>query len=240
MIGITDFHSHILPNVDDGSASVAESVAMLNAASAQGIGKIVATPHFYPDQDSPEKFLRRRADSEKRLREALSDCEKMPEIMVGAEVCFFSGIGDVDTLCQLTIGDRNCILVEMPQAEWTERIYHELERIYVNHNLIPIVAHVDRYVSPFRTYGIPERLSDLPVLVQANASFFLNRWTKRMALRMLEKGEIHLLGSDCHNMNSRPPRLGEAISEIRKHLGDEAIAAIQANERHAFRNMSEN
>ena len=52
------------------------------------------------------------------------------------------------------------------------------------------------------------------MLMQSNASFFLRWNTKHKALRMLESGQIHLLGSDCHNMADRPPRLGEALEII--------------------------
>ena len=56
-----DLHSHILPGVDDGSESVEMSCAMLNELQKQGVETVVATPHFYPQQDTPERFLRRRA-----------------------------------------------------------------------------------------------------------------------------------------------------------------------------------
>ena len=59
MGAIIDFHSHILPGVDDGSQSVQESLAMLKMEAEQGIQHVIATPHFYPKHDSPEHFLER-------------------------------------------------------------------------------------------------------------------------------------------------------------------------------------
>jgi protein-tyrosine phosphatase len=85
---------------------------------------------------------------------------------------------------------------------------------------------VDRYIGRFRTYGIPERLEQLPVLVQANAEFFLEKSTAAMALRMLKKDQIHLLGSDCHNRSSRKPNLDEALKVIEKRLGSGPISEI--------------
>jgi len=64
-----------------------------------------------------------------------------------------------------------------------------------------------------------ERLAGLPVLVQANASFFSYHSTRSLALRMVSRNQIHLLGSDCHNTTSRPPNLGEAYDLIEKKLG---------------------
>jgi len=65
-----DFHSHVLPKLDDGSRSTKESVEMMRRAVSQGITAMVATPHFYADRETPKEFLKRREESWKRLREA--------------------------------------------------------------------------------------------------------------------------------------------------------------------------
>lgn len=228
---IADFHSHVLPGIDDGSASVEESLAMLRMEADQGIRQVVATPHFYPMHDSPDRFLARRSRAEAMLRERMAQESGLPEIIVGAEVYFFPGISDSEVLKQLTIEGKRFILIEMKELPWGDYVFRELENIYVKQGLVPIVAHIDRYIAPFRTCGIPERLADLPVLVQANAGFFLRRTTKGMAMRMLDRGQIHLLGSDCHNLSSRPPRLGEAVAVIQKRLGNQALARV---ENHGF------
>jgi len=223
---IIDFHSHILPGMDDGSESVEMSIEMLKREAEQGIRQVIATPHFYASSDHPREFLERRAASEARLREAMDRHSDLPQLSVGAEVRFFSGISYSDWLTGLTIDQKKCILIEMPDVPWTDKNYQELERIYENCGIIPVVAHVDRYIGPFRNHGIPERLAELPVLVQANASFFLQPRTKRMAMKMLRKGQIHLLGSDCHNLTDRVPNLGKALEQIRKQLGTDAISRI--------------
>ena len=225
----TDFHSHILPGMDDGSRSVEESLAMLRMEAKHGIRRIVATPHFYARQNSPAEFLDRRAESTRLLREALAQEPPLPQIHLGAEVYFFPGISDCEQLRELTIDTNGYILIEMPLSPWTDRMYRELQDIHYKQGLMPIVAHVDRYIRPFKTYDIPNRLAELPVLVQANASFFRDRFTRSMAMRMLSAGQIHLLGSDCHNLTSRAPNLDEAIRLIQKKLGQEALQWIQSN-----------
>ena len=228
MRAVVDFHSHILPGIDDGSASVEESIKLLQLEMEQGIKHVVATPHFYANYDSPQHFLRRRAAAEQLLREATSAHAGLPEVTVGAEVYYFPGISESELLKQLTIGGKRCILIEMPHAPWSKAMYRDLEGIYVKQGLTPVIAHVDRYIAPFRTMGIPEQLADLPVIVQANADFFLDRPTSRMAMRMLRREQIQLLGSDCHNLKDRPPNLGSAIEKIRKKLGDEALERIES------------
>ena len=234
MSQIVDFHSHVLPGIDDGSKDPEMSLQMLCMLAKQGITHVVATPHFYPQYDTPERFLRRRAEAEALLREAMAGERGLPTLSIGAEVYYFSGMSDSDAIRELTIDKNRCILVEMPRVPWTDAMYRELEALYVKRGLLPVVAHVDRYISRFHTHGIFQRLENLPVLVQANAEFFLERATSRMALRMLKKGAIHLLGSDCHNLTDRSPNLGAALELIQQRLGSDALEHIHYHEKIAL------
>lgn len=230
MTALTDFHSHILPGVDDGSASVEESIAMLCRLREQGVAHVVATPHFYPNYDDPERFLRRRREAYTVLAEAMKAYSGLPQITLGAEVLFFRGMSESDLLPQLTFEKKRCILIEMPPPPWSDAMYGELEAVRTRQGLTPIIAHVDRYISPFRTRGIPQRLAQLPVLVQANAGFFLKASTAAMALKMLKADQIQLLGSDCHNLTTRPPEMGAAVRRIREKLGQGTLDRIREYE----------
>lgn len=229
-MGIVDFHTHVLPGIDDGSQSIAESMALLRAAARQGITHMVATPHFYPNQDTPERFFLRRDKAEAKLRQAMATEPGLPELHIGAEVYFFPGLSNSEVLREMAIRGTKAVLVEMPMQEWTDKMFHELESIRHKTGLTPIVAHVDRYIAPLRTYRIPERLAELPVLVQANASFFQRLSTKGMALKMLQRDQIQLLGSDCHNLKDRPENLGTTIELIERKLGPRAIQRINSYE----------
>ena len=232
---ITDFHSHVLPCMDDGSTSVEMSIAMLQAAAEQGITHVIATPHFYAHRNTPERFLERRNQAEKILREEMQKYSGLPKLSVGAEVLFFKGISECDALKLLTISEKNCILLEMAECPWGDYAFREIEQIREKQGLLPIIAHVDRYVGPWQDHGIPARLEKLPVMVQANAEFFLRRFTAPMAMRMLKRGQIHVLGSDCHNLTSRRQNLGEALQRIQKKLGQDAIDYIRTCESVIFK-----
>ena len=231
---VIDFHSHILPDVDDGSRSVEESVALLRMEREQEIRHVVATPHFYPQYDTPEHFLNRRAEAEKLLREELEKHDDLPGIHIGAEVYYFSGISDSGAVSKLTVAGGKFLLLEMPLPPWNDAVYRELEGLYTKKGIMPIIAHLDRYIGRFRTFGIPKKLEELPVLVQVNADFFLEKSTAAMALRMLKKGQIHLLGSDCHNLTDRKPNLGAALQLIEKRLGAECLEEICNCQRHVL------
>lgn len=230
MGGIIDFHSHVLPGIDDGSDSVEMSLTMLKQLVGQGIGRVVATPHFYAWNDSPERFLARRAEAEGRLRDAMAGEDGMPELLLGAEVAYYPGMSTSEMLKSLCIGKSQYILVELPGTPWYNSVYEELQAIWDRQGLIPVIAHVDRYLEPFRTERLMKRLEELPVLIQANASFFLQKSTVRTSIRLLRNGRIHLLGSDCHNLTSRAPQLGQAVEEIRRRLGDDALTWIMEHQ----------
>ena len=227
---ITDFHSHVLPGIDDGSRSVAESIAMLQAEAEQGITHVIATPHFYAHRTTPERFLEKRNQAEMMLREEMEKYPGLPRLSVGAEIYFFNGISDCDAINLLTIGGNRCILLEMGDSPWGDSAYREMMQIWQKQGLTPVIAHVDRYIGPWRDYGIPSRLEALPVVVQANASFFLRPSTSPMSMRMLKRDQIHLLGSDCHNMTSRRPNLGSALQKIQRKLGQGAIDRVRGCE----------
>lgn len=232
---MVDFHSHILPKMDDGSKSAEESIAMLRRSAEHGVKEVLLTPHFYPQHTTPERFLNRRQRAEELLLRHMETQTGLPRIRTGAEVHYFPQMHHCDVLEELAIQGTRYILVEMPMTEWTDKMYRELEGISRNLGLTPIVAHVDRYLGLFRDYGIPEALSQLPVLVQANASFFLGPVTGGKAMNMLRRGQIHVLGSDCHNLTDRAPNLGNAFDKIRRKLGDEGIKWITQNEHRILR-----
>ena len=164
------------------------------------------------------------------LQEAMAKEEGLPEITLGAEVYFFLGMSESDVLNRLTIGTGAHILVEMPFGNWTPEMYRELENIRVRRGIVPIVAHVDRYIRPFHTHGIPKRLAELPVLVQANTEFFLDRSTSSMAMRMLKADMIHFVGTDCHNLTTRKPNMDQALQKIQKKLGQSVLDRLEEYE----------
>lgn len=205
-----DVHSHVLPGIDDGSKNVEESLAMLRASAQQGIGCVVATPHFYPMENSPERFLERRKATAERLRAAWQP--GLPKLLLGAEVYYFTGISQSEDIDGLCLGG-TLLLLEMPFCPWTDRMVAEAIALHEQRGLNVVLAHIERYFQ-WQPKWLWEELLDRGLLMQCNASFFLNWRTKRKARKMLAEGKIHLLGSDAHNTSSRPPRMGEARSSI--------------------------
>lgn len=224
---IIDFHTHILPGIDDGSADMEMSLEMLRQQAQQGVTHVVATPHFYAHYDQPEAFFARRDAAEAALRQAMEAQPDLPGLTMGAEVYFFRGMSQAELLPRLTIGGGKCILVEMPPAPWTEDVCREVSRIWENRGIIPIIAHIDRYIRPWHSRKILRQLENMPVFVQANANFFLQRSTQKLAMRLLRQDKIQLLGSDCHDLKERKPNLAEATQLIRQKMGESTLERIR-------------
>lgn len=224
---MTDFHTHILPEMDDGSASVEQSVQMLDASAAQGVTTLALTPHFYADSDSPEDFLRRRADSMAQLNRVRK--ADHPRLLAGAEVCYFPGIHNAEEIRSLRLEGTEFLLLEMPFAPWSVRVIEEVIRLNHREGVQVVLAHIDRYLRMQKMETIYQLL-DAGVLLQANADSFLTWRERRRMLRLMEQGCIAFLGSDCHNMDSRPSRIGEALKVIEKKLGPDAIQWLESQD----------
>ncbi len=211
-----DWHSHILPEIDDGSRSTAESISLITAQLSQGVKTVVATPHFDPNFETVDSFLKRREKSFEKLKEHLPP--NAPEIVLGAEVRFYAGISRMEKLKALKAEGSNILLLEMPMSYWTEYTVRELIEMSGKSDIKIVLAHVERYFN-FQNYETWKRLYENGILMQANASFFTSFQTKRTAVSLLKHGNIHLIGSDCHNMISRPPKMDKAFKIIEKKLG---------------------
>ena len=234
---IADTHTHILPHFDDGSQSSAESFSMLRELYLQGVDSVIMTPHFYATDEEPISFIERREAAVSRflgrIGELLENAVEreganIPKIYLGAEVEFFNA------MCICTMLDRMCIcgtrylLVEMPFDHWTSSMIEELCAIKNRFGIIPVIAHIERYFSFFNPSMLDDLISE-GIMVQSNAESFLRLSSRRRALQMLESGRIHLIGSDCHNINKRAPNMGDAIEVIEKRLGVDAIERLCEN-----------
>lgn len=212
-----DWHSHILPRMDDGSRSVEESLAMLEMMSGQGVSVVIATPHFYANADTLERFLKRRSTSLEALTSHLTGDH--PRILCGAEVLYYPGIAKFKELSTLAIEGTGLLLLEMPSENWTEYTVNELIELSSTSGLTIVLAHIERYL-PMQSIKVFERLRDNGILMQVNASFFKRFSSRRKALKLLDSGLIHFLGSDTHNLTDRAPNLGTAYQIIEAKFGN--------------------
>lgn len=224
-----DIHSHILPGLDDGSQSLEESVQMAQSAVADGIKKMVATPHLYRNNFEHED-LGVLEQTKNSLVEALKANHIPLEIYLGAEVHISHNLFDEIRLNRksLVINESSYILIEFP----SDHIFSGVKHLFfdlMSDGLTPIIAHPERNSLFARN---PELLYDLVHMggfTQMNSGSFYGLYGRRVrevALQFLELNLLHFIGSDCHNVRFSRPRFSDAVKNIAALAGETTAAAL--------------
>lgn len=225
---MTDLHTHILPGMDDGARSAEESIALLRAQRDQGVRRVALTPHFYPRQEGVEDFLSRRKRSWETLQRAMDalggERETLPELTLGAEVAWQGG-GRWEQLDVLRIGDQGPVLVELPFQNWGGTMLRELYNLICRSEAPVVLAHLDRYLKDQKKEYIRE-ICAMGVPIQLGADRLEGFWSRREMLALLRREFPFFLASDCHNLTTRPPCMGQAAERIEKALGTAAAKKI--------------
>lgn len=226
---IIDFHSHILPGVDDGAKDLETSVKMLSLMSQQGVDKVVSTSHYYSHFEDIASYIKRRNDALYNLEKHINEHDLfLPEIIPAAEVRLYSELSRDPDLGMLCIGDTKNILVEMPYMKWSDWMYNEIYSI-ASKGYTPIVAHLERYLDTVSVKTITDKLLSLGVLVQCNAEAFSDWKERRFVKKLIKHGRLTVIGTDCHSMKTRLPNINIALEYLSKKFGDEMIKAVMNN-----------
>lgn len=204
-----DFHAHVLPGADHGSANLDVSLKQVALARKAGIDVLIASPHFYPHRESPESFFERRETTAALLRQNYP--ENAPKLLVGAEAHLCRGLHHMEDLKKLCIEGTNVLLLELP-ADFSVSGYEStLEGLRCDFDLQIVLAHIDRY--PAQTIDF---LLDYGFYAQLNASAFCRMRTRRLALERVKDERVVALGSDIHGCSTGY----EEYFQMRRRLGD--------------------
>lgn len=226
---VIDFHSHILPQIDDGSQSIEETLSLLQMLSEQGVDRVAATPHFYASQQPLARFLEKRGAAHEKVMSALQKEASfpVPDIRLGAEVWYYPGVSRLEGIRELQLEGTRLLLLEMPMEPWSAYTVREVLDLNCSGALTVVLAHIERCL-PYQDASVWENLLQNGVMMQVNASFLLSRRTRGRALKMMKRGLIQWIGSDCHNLTERAPHMREAVEILRKKLGDAFLADFDA------------
>ena len=226
---MVDFHSHILPGIDDGAVDVETSAKMLELSKSQGVNTIVATPHFYAHKQSLSEFLKTRQRSYENVMEyAASENLDIPDIILGAEVLFVEELfkKDIKKLC---IGNTNTILIELPFTYFNEWIYNEIYNISMRYELDIVLAHIERYIKKRSDFSKVKPFFEMDTYIQVNADSFIDRRYKKTVKKIMKDYRIDILGSDSHNLDSRVSHMDKANAYIAKKYGDQTMMRMMKN-----------
>lgn len=190
-----DVHCHIVPDVDDGSRDMRESVAMLREARASGIDRIVCTPHCRSSHFNYEKIvshyeaLRVQAESMGIWLDLGFEVywEKLAEL----------GLKAAPSLC---FENTNLMLLEFScgslPPSW-QRIIYELQGLGIQ----PIIAHPERYQPIQKNIEIAYEMKEMGCLLQLSSNFVEGGWRSRRrktAIELLKNDLVDYLASDAH------------------------------------------
>ena len=217
---MTDFHCHCLPGIDDGAKDAGEGLQIAARLREQGIGRIVATPHYIHHRDNIDAFLARRAGAAAAFQEAAAQAKRsLPSILPGAEVRLEKNLSEVEGLDRLRMGNSRYILLELPFIPYKEWMGEEIDNIAYRYSLTPIIAHLDRYewYTKDEVKGLTERPD---TVIQFNCSAFQERRYLKLILQLIREGRPVVVGSDAHNMGERAPRFDTALKALRGKLKD--------------------
>ena len=221
--GWIDLHSHILPQLDDGSDSVEMSLAMLYQMAEQGVDVVCATSHYYAKYSSIPAFCERRAEALERLSSVLT--AELPRVLPAAEVAYFPHMEEQD-LMPLCIQGTRTLMLEMPFSDWTGLQLETVEALVLDCRYDVVLVHPERFCFSKSNRHKLKKLAELPIGLQVNAGSLLRWGTRRLALDLLQMAQYPLLGSDCHNLTSRPPNLKEGRKVVMQKLGEAFLKKI--------------
>lgn len=228
-----DFHTHILPGIDDGSRDIDMTEKMLRMEQAMGVSHIYATPHFYAHRRSIDSFLERRSRALSAVRALPGYGDSLPAVTPGAEVYYFSGIGRAKQLEDLCIEDTNILLLELPFAQWHSDITKDISELMSRRGLHIVLAHLERYEAFQKDRHTWNSIVDMPLTIQLNCEDFIDSGSllrrnhrHKLSFDLLAEHDNIIIGSDCHNLTDRKPNLAEARGIIEKKAGAERLAQI--------------
>ena len=220
-----DLHAHILPGIDDGPRDMEEAVAMLKAASADGIKGMAMTPHVIPGlHDNPKEKVVRLTE-ELKAGAAGIDIELYPasEIRLSDET--LEGLKS-GALC--TINGSRYVLAELPSMFDPGKI-NEMVCSLRETGLVPVIAHPERNPVALKDVECLYELVSMGALMQVTAGSFLGMFgddARKLAVSMLERRLAHVIASDAHDSGPRPPVLSAAVREVSKLIGERAARAM--------------
>ncbi|HUA75943.1 MAG TPA: CpsB/CapC family capsule biosynthesis tyrosine phosphatase [Solirubrobacteraceae bacterium] len=230
-----DLHCHVLPGIDDGPDDLDGSLAFAREAVANGIEKIVATPHVSWRYENDSATI---AGGVERLRAELAAHDIELELLAGAEVALTRApeLAAAERSA-LRLGDSPWLLLEPPFSSVVlglEEMVGELED--EGHRVL--LAHPERCVAFHRDTRTLETLVNGGALVSVTADSLVGRFGEQVrsfALELLEAEMVHNVASDAHDLNKRRPSIAAeleraGLAPLREWLTEAVPAAMLAGE----------
>lgn len=215
-----DFHSHIIPNIDDGSQSIEDTICMLEEAKKVGFTDIISTSHYIEDYYEVD---------EKKRKEYIDNIQKEVEginIIIGSEIYVTHNIVNlINEKKASTINNTRYVLFELPMNSNVLYLKNVIFSLLEN-KFIPIIAHPERYSFIQKNPNWLIEYIEMGVLFQANFGSIYGIYGKecqKTVQLLLKNNMIHFLGSDIHRKNSIYPKMPDILRKIEKVISKEKV-----------------
>ena len=233
-----DIHSHIVFDVDDGPKSIEESKKLLREAYSQGVRTIVSTSHRRKGMfETPEEKI---ATNFLKVREMAKEVANDLIIAYGAEIYYTPDVVEkLEKKLIPTLNDSRYALIEFSMNTPYREMHKGLSDILML-GITPVIAHIERYDALENNEKRVRELIDMGCYTQVNSSHVLKpklfgetyKFMKKRAQYFLERDLVHVIASDMHNLDHRPPHMGEAYDIIaKKYSEDKAKELFKDNPR---------
>jgi protein-tyrosine phosphatase len=216
-----DLHCHMLPGIDDGAPDLAAALAMARVAVADGIAVTACTPHIYPGLYENTALGIRNAIVKLRLE--LEQAGIPLRLVQGADVHL-----SPDLLAGLRADRIPCLngtryfLLEPPHHVAPPRLEQQVFSFIAN-GYVPVITHPERLTWIEDHYAMFLRMAKAGAWLQITAGALTGRFGKRpryWSQRLLDEGPVHIIASDAHSPNRRPPLMAEARVAAARQVGE--------------------
>lgn len=218
-----DFHSHILPNIDDGSRSLNETINILKEAQKAGFTKVISTSHYI------EGYYETSEEERTKLLNEVKENFRDMELYLGNEIYITNQMTNlISEKKASTINNSKYVLFELPMntksMEVKEVVFRLMEKGY-----IPIIAHPERYKYVKENIEYVRELADMGVLFQSNYGSSIGMYGKKAQKtqkKLLEEGLIHFFGSDVHTVEQVYTKMPKILKKLRKIISEEELEQL--------------
>jgi len=196
----TDFHSHLIPGIDDGAQTMEDSIELIKGLVELGFKKIITTPHCMVDyyRNTPEIINSGLAKVQEELKNQKIDIllEAAAEYYLDDDFERKINAGEV-----LTFGN-NYVLFELPFISEPPNLGQVLFTLQ-SMGYRPILAHPERYGFYYNEFEKYQEFVDRGVHLQINLMSLMGHYspeTKKVAEKLIDRGLVTFIGSDLHNV----------------------------------------
>lgn len=222
-----DMHTHLLPEIDDGSQSIKDTFDMIDEAYKAGFTEIITTSHYMDKEYEVNRVQRQMLID--AIQAKVNEKSISLKLHNGAEIYIMPDlVSYVDNGTIPTLAESRYVLFELPlnsNVIYTDTVIAKL----VQNRYVPIIAHPERYQIIKQNPKVAQEWVDAGALLQANYASIIGLYgdkSKKALKSLLQMNLISFLGTDCHRPNSIYMKMNEIKATYKKIIGEEKFELL--------------